>query len=59
MHVEQSADESEDVGWAADPGFDVNVDEVLIPLKKVIYVGQLLDISPDDFPNIEAQSHSY
>jgi hypothetical protein len=59
FHMEQTQKKSEKIWGTSDPRLDVNVSEVLLPFDKVDEMGDLLDLSLNDFIDVEAKPDAH
>jgi hypothetical protein len=53
--VQETQEKAEEVRWAPNPWFDVDISEVFLPFDKVNEMGHLFDLAMNDFVDIESQ----
>lgn len=59
FHMKKPESESKQVWRTSDPRFDVNIDEVLLPLDEIYEMSDMVDVPIDDFIDVEGQSNSH
>ena len=54
--MQESKCQTKKVGWASNPWFDIDVDEIFIPFDEIDKMGDLMYPSMHNFRDIECQS---
>jgi len=59
FHMKKTQSEPQQVRRTSDPWFDINVDEVILPLDEIYQMGDMMNIPDDDFIDVEAQTERH
>jgi len=57
--MKKTQSEPQQVRRTSDPWFDINVDEVILPLDEIYQMGDMMNIPDDDFIDVEAQTERH